>query len=90
MPEELQPILRDFTKAVLRDRPDDVLQYSRQYFIGKWSEERMGERHTHLLPKLPQTPQPLLPWLHSDTAHTLRLSQQTTRCLRARRPPLLT
>ena len=47
VPEELQPILRDFTKAVLRDRPDDVLQYSRQYFIGKWSEERMGERHTH-------------------------------------------
>ena len=44
VPEELQPILRDFTKAVLRDRPDDVLQYSKQYFVSKWEEQRLGER----------------------------------------------
>lgn len=44
VPEELQPILRDFTKAVLRDRPDDVLQYSKQYFVSKWEDQRMGER----------------------------------------------
>ena len=40
----LQPILRDFTKAVLRDRPDDVLEYSKAYFVSKWEEQRMGER----------------------------------------------
>ena len=55
VPEELQPILRDFTKAVLRDRPDDVLEYSKAYFVSKWEEQRMGERrachtHAHLLP----------------------------------------
>jgi len=44
VPEELQPILRDFTKAVLRDRPDDVLEYSKAYFVSKWEEQRMGER----------------------------------------------
>jgi len=42
IPEELQPILRDFTKAVLRDGPEDVLAYSREYFVNKWSEERMA------------------------------------------------
>ena len=59
MPEELQPILRDFTKAVLRDRPDDVLQYSRQYFIARWTEERMGEHHTHNYVLLRHTEPPL-------------------------------
>ena len=44
VPEELQPILRDFAKAVLRDRPDDVLEYSKAYFVSKWEEQRMGER----------------------------------------------
>lgn len=44
VPEELQPILRDFTKAVLRDRPDDVLEYSKAYFVSKWEEQRMGAR----------------------------------------------
>ena len=48
VPEELQPILRDFTKAVLRERPDDVLQFSRDYFVSKWSEQRMSARaHAH-------------------------------------------
>tara|TARA_B110001452_G_scaffold247860_1_gene234198 strand:- start:216 stop:362 length:147 start_codon:yes stop_codon:yes gene_type:complete len=42
VPEELQPILRDFTKAVLRERPEDVLLFSRDYFLAKWSEQRMG------------------------------------------------
>mmetsp|Transcript_6185 Transcript_6185/g.14889 ORF Transcript_6185/g.14889 Transcript_6185/m.14889 type:complete len:144 (+) Transcript_6185:82-513(+) len=42
VPEELQPILRDFTKAVLRDRPDDVLEYSKAYFVSKWEEQRMA------------------------------------------------
>ena len=31
-----QPILRDFTKAVLRERPEDVLLFSRDYFVAKW------------------------------------------------------
>ena len=55
VPEELQPILRDFTKAVLRDRPEDVLLFSRDYFLAKWSEQRMGasaacSRTRHALP----------------------------------------
>ena len=87
VPEELQPILRDFTKAVLRDRPDDVLQYSRQYFIARWTEERMGEHHTHNYVLLRAAAAVSTDF---DTAHTLRLSQQTTRCPRARQPPLPT
>ena len=47
VPEELQPILRDFTKAVLRDRPDDVLEYSKAYFVSKWTEQRMA---SYILP----------------------------------------
>ena len=43
VPEELQPILRDYTKAVIRERPEDVLQFSRDYFVALWTEQRMGE-----------------------------------------------
>lgn len=52
VPEELQPILRDFTKAVLRDRPDDVLEYSKAYFVSKWEEQRMGARAPLRTPRL--------------------------------------
>jgi len=38
----LQNILRDYTKAVLRDRPTDVLTYSRNYFSDMVDSSRMG------------------------------------------------
>ena len=77
VPEELQPILRDFTKAVLRDRPDDVLEYSKAYFVSKWEEQRMGERpwRTPRLPhsRTPPPPRRLLT-LDSSTARAAPLS----------------
>ena len=60
----LQPILRDFTKAVLRERPEDVLLFSRDYFVAKWSEQRMGALtclHAHqLLPPAASLTEPSL------------------------------
>ena len=38
---DLQPVLREFTKAVLRDMPTDVLAYSKEYFVEKAAELRM-------------------------------------------------
>merc|ERR1712039_1154580 len=38
---KLQQILREYTKAVLRDRPTDVLTYSHQYFVEKCDTMRM-------------------------------------------------
>uniref|UniRef100_A0A7S4EUS6 EF-hand domain-containing protein n=1 Tax=Chrysotila carterae TaxID=13221 RepID=A0A7S4EUS6_CHRCT len=40
---ELQQVLREYTKAVMRDRPEDVLSYSRDWFIEKTHEQRIGE-----------------------------------------------
>ena len=42
VPNELQPCLREFTKAVLRDMPEDVLLYSRDYFVEKAAQARMA------------------------------------------------
>lgn len=42
VPTELQPVLRDYTKAVLRNFPEDVIEFSRQYFLAKSSEHRMN------------------------------------------------
>lgn len=42
VPPELQQVLREFTKAVLRDMPQDVLAYSKDYFNEKVQEQRMG------------------------------------------------
>jgi hypothetical protein len=41
VPADLQVCLRDFTKAVLRDMPDDVLAYSKDYFVEKAQQIRM-------------------------------------------------
>ena len=41
VPAELQVCLREFTKAVLRDMPEDVLAYSRDYFVDKAQQIRM-------------------------------------------------
>jgi len=38
---ELQVALREFTKAVLRDSPEDVMEYSRDYFMEKFQARRM-------------------------------------------------
>ena len=78
VPEELQPILRDFTKAVLRDRPDDVLEYSKAYFVSKWEEQRMGARApANAAPRPPIARAQLLPprrLLTLATAHAASLS----------------
>ena len=43
-PPELQNCLRDYTKAVLRDKPAsvDLLQYSKDYFVEKAHQNRMA------------------------------------------------
>uniref|UniRef100_A0A7S2G8B0 EF-hand domain-containing protein n=2 Tax=Haptolina brevifila TaxID=156173 RepID=A0A7S2G8B0_9EUKA len=38
---DLQPVLREFTKAVLRDMPSDVLSYSKEWFVEKAASLRM-------------------------------------------------
>lgn len=42
IPNDLQPVLREFTKAVLRDMPEDVLLYSRDYFVEKAAQTRIA------------------------------------------------
>jgi len=39
---ELQEVMREYTKAVMRDTPEDVLEYSQQWFLNKYTERRMG------------------------------------------------
>ena len=39
---ELQDVLKEYTKSVLRDKPTDVLEYSRDWFMSKMQSERMG------------------------------------------------
>ena len=41
VPAELQVCLREFTKAVLRDMPENVLEYSKDYFVEKAQQIRM-------------------------------------------------
>jgi len=41
VPAELQVCLREFTKSVLRDTPDDILPYAKDYFIEKAQQRRM-------------------------------------------------
>ena len=41
VPQELQVCLREFSKAVLRDMPADVLAYSKDYFVEKAQQVRM-------------------------------------------------
>ena len=41
VPAELQVCLREFTKAVLRDTPEDVLAYAKDYFVEKAQQIRM-------------------------------------------------
>ena len=40
IPPDLQLVLRDFTKSVLRDKPDDLLVFCRDYFCQKAEEAR--------------------------------------------------
>jgi len=44
---ELQVVLREFTKTVLRTCPEDVLAFSREYFVEKAAQYRMS---TYVLP----------------------------------------
>ena len=50
IPPDLQPVLREYTKAVLRDKPDDVIRYSCEYFGEKWETIRLGAAHNPPLP----------------------------------------
>ena len=43
VPLELQVVLREFTKTVLRERPEDVLEFSREYLVEKAAQSRMCE-----------------------------------------------
>ena len=42
VPAELRVCLREFTKSVLRDTPEDVLLYSKDYFTEKAQQNRMA------------------------------------------------
>ncbi|KAL1528733.1 hypothetical protein AB1Y20_010066 [Prymnesium parvum] len=42
VPLELQVVLREFTKTVLREKPKDVLEFSRNYFVEKCTQTRMA------------------------------------------------
>lgn len=39
---ELQDVMRAYTKAVMRDKPDNVLEYSQNWFVTKHTDRRMG------------------------------------------------
>ena len=41
IPNDLQTVLREFTKSTLRDRPENMLLYARDYFNEKASQLRM-------------------------------------------------
>jgi hypothetical protein len=41
---ELQQVLRDLTKAVMRDQPVAVLEYSHLWFVNQFTDRRMGAR----------------------------------------------
>lgn len=41
VPLELQVVLREFTKTVLREKPQDILVFSRDYFVEKCTQLRM-------------------------------------------------
>ncbi|KAL3909956.1 MAG: hypothetical protein SGPRY_009236 [Prymnesium sp.] len=57
VPLELQLVLREFTKSVLREKPADILLFSRDYFLEKCTRSRMGaQRHfSSTFNELPQT-----------------------------------
>ena len=40
MPEEFPATLRDFTREVLRDQPEDVAKYGYEYFLKKMEEAK--------------------------------------------------
>ena len=65
VPLELQVVLREFTKTVLRERPSDVLEFSRDYFVEKAAQYRMCEL---------QPVGPAIPAAHALTAAFARLT----------------
>jgi len=42
IPPELQPVLRDFTKAVMKEQPTNLLHFARDYFVEQATEERVA------------------------------------------------
>jgi len=40
MPEEFPATLRDFTREVLRDQPEDVAKFGYEYFLKKVEEKK--------------------------------------------------
>ena len=58
VPAQLQPVLREFTKAVLRDMPEDCIAYGKAYFTEKAAELRM---ETYQLPPSSSKPFAELP-----------------------------
>lgn len=43
---ELQDVMREYTKAVMRDKPENVLEYSQHWFVTKYTDRRMGVQRT--------------------------------------------
>ena len=40
VPPEMPEVLRDFTREVLRDQPEDVAKYGYEYFLKKMEEAK--------------------------------------------------
>ena len=41
VPEELPQILKDFSKEVIRNNPNDIVRFSREYFTRKAAESKI-------------------------------------------------
>ena len=41
VPEELPQILKDFSKEVIRNNPNDIVRFSREYFTRKAAENKI-------------------------------------------------
>ena len=43
VPKELPDILKNFSKEVIRQNPDDLIHFARIYFEGKVAEQQMAK-----------------------------------------------
>ena len=76
MPLELQVVLREFTKTVLRERPSDVLEFSRDYFVEKAAQYRMCELRPRQVP--PPAVRPLTAAANSSPTQPRMRSHRAT------------
>ena len=43
VPEELPQILKEFSKEVIRQNPEDLIKFSREYFEMKLNQQKMEQ-----------------------------------------------